>query len=106
VSNYHSHEAGCDSDHNADEYWDNDVHDDALKEANEATVSVVMTVGSVGSTRTVPVVRTAVVTIGLVRWDNMSSRTTLSSTSLQLRESISNNCCPFAEKGCAFLCIF
>ena len=110
VANDHSQKAGCNSDHNANKNWNNNMHNDALEEACDSAVTVVMAMWAVGPVWMLSMwVRAAVMVVGLVwLWDNLNrwaSLLGLRSTSLQLRESIGNNRSPFAENGCAFLSI-
>lgn len=44
MSHDHADQASCNADHDADKYWDEDMHDNTTEEAAKATVPVVMTV--------------------------------------------------------------
>jgi len=87
VANNHSQKAGCDSNHNANKNWNNDMHDNTFEEACDSTMSVaMMTEWTVRSTRMLPMgMRAVMMTMGLVGWDNFNNWAgwLLRSTSLQ-----------------------
>ena len=95
VSHNHTDKAGGDSNHNTNQDWNKDVEDGASEKSGEASMSVVVTVTTVSAV--------CWTSVSMVRWLDGTVLWVLSTTSLQFRHLIRNNCSPFADCGCAFL---